>query len=103
MQDMMDDVPKYRKKRSGKSRASSKASHKHEYMDCLLTTDDGHVHKAQYCKVCGKLHHVQFFLTHKQADGTYLMLNNEEVLREYPDLPRFAVHDSWQKYIALNK
>ena len=101
--DMTDEVPKYRKKKSRSSKASSKSSHKHSYEDCLLIDAEEHPRKACYCTICGKLTKVQFFTTRKTDAGSYLVLEDAEVFAMYKKLRRFNVEDCWQKYIAINK
>lgn len=101
----MDDypeVPKYRKKKSSSSKSKRKSDHKHEYLDCLLIDNENHPHKAQYCKICGKINNVKFFESKKTEDGYYTMLSYEEVRQRYKGLPEFLVNDVWDKYISID-
>ncbi len=97
-----DEIPKHiKKKKSSVSKSKEKSKHKHEYVDCLLIDEDNRPHKAAYCKFCGKVGNVKFCDTEKTDQGTYRMLNSEEVFEKYENLPHMHVKDIFQKYVSI--
>lgn len=93
-----DDEPRYRKRRpSGKSKAITKAKHKHTYQPCLLQVYGGDVVIGEYCTQCGKLKDKKL----PMRDG--ILLRGAEALKEFADLPRFRLADMWDQYVAVNK
>lgn len=98
-----NDIPKHiKKKNSSTSKSSVKSKHKHEYVDCLLIKN-GHPHKAEYCKFCGKINDLHFFETERTVNGMRRCLENNEVFEKYKDLEQFVVDDVFQKYVVLTE
>lgn len=95
----IDEVPKYRKKRS--KRKVSKSSHKHTYEDCLLIYADEVPFKACYCKMCGKIGKVQFIITERTSEGYHIVLSHAEVLERYNHLKKFHIYGYDQKFVDL--
>lgn len=95
----IDEVPKYRKKRS--KRKVSKSSHKHTYEDCLLIYADEVPFKACYCTMCGKIGKVQFIITKRTSEGYHIMLSHAEVLERYNHLKKFHIYGYDQKFVDL--
>lgn len=98
-----DDIPKYRKKKSSKSKSANKSNHKHQYEDCLLVDEENRPHKAQYCKICGKINNVKVFETEREDGGFYRMLTYDEVFHKYKSLKQFQVKDIWDKYVTISE
>ncbi len=98
-----DEIPKYRKKKSSKSKSANKSDHKHQYKDCLLVDEENRPHKAQYCKICGKINNIIFFETERVDERFRRMLTDNEVLQKYKDLEQFQVKSMWDKYVTINK
>lgn len=97
-----NEIPKYRKKRNSSTSASkSKSSHRHEYSPCLLM-EKGRPHRAEYCGICGKINNLQFFECVPQ-NGLQRMLQDDEILEKYKDLPKFEVDSIWEKYVPISK
>ena len=63
-----NEIPKYRKKKLSKSKSANKSDYKYQYEDCLLVDKENHPHKAEYCKICGKINNVKAFET-ERIDG----------------------------------
>lgn len=107
MNNIDNEIPKYRKKRkSSVSKSKEKSKHKHEYVDCLLVEPDKRLHKATYCKVCGKIGNVNFFETEESNHGRYgiyRMLNKDEIFKKYKDLKQIHVDNIRQKYIPIKQ
>lgn len=98
-----NEIPKHmKKKKSSVSKSREKSKHKHEYIDCILIDDDSLPHKAAYCKICGKVGDVKFFESEKTDYETYRMLNAEEILEKYKNLPLIHVSDIFQRYIPVD-
>lgn len=95
----MEEVPKYRKKRS--KRATPKSSHKHIYEDCLLIYANEIPFKACYCTMCGKIGKVQFIITERTSEGYHIMLSHAEVLERYSHLKKFHINEYDQKFVDL--
>ncbi|MGN0623189.1 MAG: hypothetical protein ACI4JA_04470 [Oscillospiraceae bacterium] len=98
-----DEIPKYIKKKSSKSKSANKSDHKHQYEDCLLVDEENHPHKAQYCKICGKINNMIFFENERIDERLYRMLTDNEVFQKYKDLEQFQVKSMWDKYVTINK
>lgn len=98
-----DEIPKYRKKKPSKSKSASKSNHKHQYEDCLLVDEENRPHKAQYCKICGKINNIKVFETERDDKGFYKMLTSDEVFQKYKDLEQFQVKDIWNKYVSISE
>ena len=98
-----EEIPKYKKKKnSSVSRSIDKSKHKHEYKEYLLITNkDKKPHRANICKVCGKIDNVCLFDT-DEVDGIYRMLSSEEVYEKYKHLEKIYVDDIYQKYIPIS-
>ena len=110
MNSLENDIPKHKKKKkSSISKSKIKAKHKHEYVDCLLlVNDNSNVHKATYCKTCGKIGNLSFesfFNIVPCGDNCncYKMLNRNEVLEKYKHLEQFYISDVFQKFVSLSK
>lgn len=97
-----DEIPKYRKKKSSKSKSANKSDHKHQYKDCLLVDEENHPHKAQYCKICGKINNIIFFESEKIGGGFHRMLTDNEVFQKYKDLEQFQIKVKWDKYVSIS-
>lgn len=98
-----DEIPKYRKKKPSKLKSASKSNHKHQYEDCLLVDEENRPHKAQYCKICGKINNVNVFETEREDAGCFRMLTYDEVFQKYKSLKQFQVKDIWDKYVSISK
>lgn len=98
-----NETPKYRKKKPSKSKSASKSDHKHQYDDCLLIDEENHPHKAQYCKICGKINNVNVFETEREDGGLYRMLTFDDVFQKYKDLEQFQVKNIWDKYVTISE
>lgn len=99
-----DEIPKHRKKKqSSSSKSQSKSKHKHEYTDCLLVDKENHPHKAEYCKICGKINNVKAFETERIDGGRFRMLTYDEVFQKYKNLEQFHVKSMWDKYVSISK
>ena len=98
-----NEIPKYRKKKPSKSKSANKSDHKHQYEDCLLVDEENHPHKAEYCKICGKINNVKMFETERIDRGHYRMLTDDETFQKYKGLKHFQVKDIWDKYISISE
>lgn len=96
------EIPKYRKKKQSKSKSANKSDHKHQYENCLLVDDENRPHKAEYCKICGKINNVKAFETERIDGGRFRMLTDDEVFQKYKDLEQFQVKDMWDKYVSIS-
>lgn len=101
--DYYDEIPKYKKRKSSKSKSANKSDHKHQYEDCLLVDEENHPHKAEYCQICGKITNVKVFESIKGDDGYYTMLSYDEVFQKYKDLEHFQVKDVLDKYVSISR
>lgn len=98
-----DEIPKYKKKKPQKSKSANKSNHKHQYEDCMLVDEENHPHKAQYCKICGKINNVKVFETEEKNGGFYRMLTSYEVFQKYKNLEQFQIKDIWDKYVSISE
>ena len=98
-----NEIPKYRKKKPSKSKSAIKSDHKHQYDDCLLVDGENHPHKAQYCKICGKINNVKVFETEREDGGFYRMLTFDDVFEKYQRLKKFKGRDIWAKYVSIRE
>ena len=100
-----DEEIKYkRRKESNVSKSNKKSNHKHVYEDCLLLDEKyKSVHKAQYCKICGKINHIKFFDFSPLENEKFLqLLSNDERLEKYKDLKHFKVKDIFnEKFVKF--
>lgn len=101
--DNLNEIPKYRKKKSSKSKSENKSDHKHQYDDYLLVDAENRPYKAKYCIICGRINNVKTFETEKIDDGHFRMLDYNEVFQKYKDLKQFQVKDMWDKYISISE
>ena len=94
-----NEIPKYKKKSCGKSSAKSK--HKHEYVDCLFSVEDskGKLNKGSYCKICGKIGEMHYFIVEKIEGNYRRVLMDEEIRAKYKELPIVSIKNSFQKFI----
>ena len=100
--DIIDDEPKYRKKKhSSTSKSSNKSKHKHEYIECLFIHNE-HPHRGTYCKLCGKIGDMHFFEAEKLDDGMWRQLDYDEVFAIYKHLEQIGIADIFQKYIPMS-
>lgn len=99
---LLDDegTPYKRKKESNTSKSTRKSKHKHDYRQCLLKTTNEFngrqietLHLGRICNICGKTHIDKYFITRKTEHGTYLMLENNEILATYTDLEIIPIED----------
>lgn len=95
----MEEVPKYRKKRS--KRVAPKSSHEHVYEDCLLIYANEIPFKACYCTICGRIGKVQFAVTEITSEGYHVMLTHDEVLEKYKHLKQFHIDTYNQKFVDI--
>lgn len=103
MSDFNNEISKYRKKKgSSTSKSNIKSKHKHEYSKCLIIEKDK-PYKATYCKICGKIGDVWFFVTKPCGIGYSRTLTDEEVYERYGDLERFEVDTIFQKFVDVSK
>lgn len=91
-----------RKKDSNISKSSRKSKHKHIYKQVLLRTTNKFngkqieiIHLGRICTVCNKKHIDKYFITKKTDNGTYLVLENDEILKMYADLEIIDTEDKW--------
>lgn len=54
-----------------------------------------------YCKLCGKIGHVNAFCTEK-IEGVYHSLSDEEIYKKYKHLNKVYIDDIFQKYAPLS-
>lgn len=54
-----------------------------------------------YCKLCGKIGHVNAFCTEKVGD-VYCSLSDEEIYEKYKHLNKVYIDDIFQKYVPLS-
>jgi hypothetical protein len=88
---MENEIPKY-KKISLKA-TTKKSKHKHLYGQCLLIDVSKNVSRANYCVECGNIGDIFMFESIDAGNGYNRMLNSEEVLDKYKDLPKKLVDD----------
>ena len=82
----INEVPKYRKKRSKPSLSIRKSKHRHEYISCIFDVN-GYYHTGTYCKICGKIGDMRFSESVPDENGCRRMLfKNEEIANYYKDL-----------------
>ena len=101
--DSLNEVPKYRKKKTSKSKSENKSDHKHQYDDCLLVDAENRPYKAKYCIICGKINNVKTFETDRFDGGLFRMLTYDEVFQKYKGLKQFQVKDMWDKYVSISE
>lgn len=122
MNDISNDIPKYRKKST--ARPPAKAKHKHVYEPCLIEYPLDwwnkpherkryvpHLQFSAYCPVCGKIGEVdreRWFTTVKKYNigRPYLeSVHTEEAKRELNlttrTLPVFKVVDPFAKFVKI--
>ena len=71
----VDEPIRHRRKRpSDVSKSNRKSKHKHEYVECLLVTEEGfagHCSKmlfsGTYCEICGKIGDLKYLHLHKNG------------------------------------
>lgn len=54
-----------------------------------------------YCKLCGKIDHVNTFCAEK-IEGVYHSLSDEEIYEKYKHLNKVYIDDIFQKYAPLS-
>lgn len=125
MEQMMNDIPKYRKKSTVKP--PKKAKHKHVYEPCLFEqllewyckpherkTNKTRLRFGSYCPICGKTGDTdrdRWFTTVKKHNGVISYLEHvhtEEAERELNPitrtLPVFYVGDEWcPKFVDIGE
>lgn len=88
--DQNNTEPRHRRKReSSTSKSNKKTNHRHNYEKCLLRRIEDSkelLHLGRICSICGKVRIDNYFITKHQEDGTYLVLDNTEILNLYPNL-----------------
>ena len=107
----IDEVGKYHpKKQSNTSKSNKKSKHKHIYKECLFETpifDNLKLSIGTYCIICGRVHYCKSptikYYDEKLERNVIRMLNNDEILEQNPDLPKFRLDDIFQKYITLSE
>lgn len=88
-------TPYKKSKHSSTSKSHKKSNHRHNYEEVLIrTVYNGILNKPEYslhigkrCSICGKISIVKYIITRKTEHGTYLMLDNNQILEMYPNLP----------------
>lgn len=68
------------------SKSSSKSKHKHQYSDCLVKFKDKWYGLGSKCIICDRLKVKTYMVTEKK-EGYYVMLEPEQILEKYKDLP----------------
>jgi hypothetical protein len=123
MNDIPNDIPKYRKKSTASPPA--KAKHKHVYEPCLLDepcewylkpherSGKRYLRFASYCPICGKTNsgdHERWWTTIKKHNGvtSYIeRVHTEEAERELDPttrtLPVFKVDEWRQKFVDIGE
>lgn len=88
---IIDETPKYRKKR--KKNTPEKSDHKHDYLIEVLVEKEfkdrtKRYHYGRQCSICGKLGHEKIIETELEpcSNSLYRMLNQEEILEKYKGL-----------------
>ena len=103
MNDFENEIAKHKKKKaSSTSKSITKSKHKHEYVNCLFI-ENGKPHKADYCKICGKIGDVNFFEMIPCGNAAYRKLNDVQIFEKYKDLVQIEVDSLWNKYIPIRK
>lgn len=96
----IDDVPEIRKRKmSAGLRTSVKASHKHQYKECLLVCGRRPC-VSSYCTICGKIGERSFFKVEEQNGGPRVLKPNE-VFGKYKHLGRKTVSCFRQDYVSI--
>ena len=109
----MDEVGKYHpKKQSNTSKSNKKSKHKHIYKACLFEDYsferlEPRLYIGTYCSVCGKIGNrtsptIRYY-DEKFGRNVIRMLNYEEIMTSYPDLPEFRLDDFFQKCVTLSE
>ena len=93
MSEQENEIPKYKKKKSQKSKASKRSNHKHTYEPCLLKVlfrgwDGNQAHSyegASYCTICGHIgSNIGSISIMKQNEkGWYTHKEETDLLEEY--------------------
>lgn len=105
----MEDVGKYlKKKESDVSKSERKAKHKHQYKDCLFLLEyfkDDPAAIGEYCELCGKIKNYIFPSRRIEKSGLvfHVMMNKEEILEAYKELPVFVLKEWGQKYVETKE
>lgn len=122
MNDIPNDIPKYKKKSAAKPPA--KAKHKHMYEPCLISRPDEwylkeHLRSGKrkfdfraYCPICGKLDYLddksRWYKKVERCHGTFnfleTVLNDEgerEMNPETRTLPYFEIEDMFEKFVKI--
>ena len=97
-----DDIAKHRKKKpSNTSKSKRKTDHKHSYKEVLLASkiqwagkESEHYSLGRVCTICGLHRTDKYFITKKQNNGTYLVLDQEEVKEMYKHLDIVEIDDN---------
>lgn len=77
-----NEIPKYRKK---KIKSNKKASHKHEYKECILKEKNKDFYLlGNYCIICGKIGFTGYDSI-KLEDGRSRLMSTEELLEKYKE------------------
>lgn len=76
-----------------------------KYVECLFIVTNlfGKLKPCPgtYCKLCGKIGHVNAFCTEKVGD-VYCSLSDEEIYEKYKHLNKVYIDDIFQKYAPLS-
>ena len=117
-----DDVPKYKKKVTGKTPKKSK--HKHLTEPCIIAypnkwwtkshLHDGSLHEVigAYCPICGKIGELKdkskwytkdtvFVGTYQLTETVLTEEGKKEFNKETRTLPYFVINDPFDKFVSL--
>ena len=100
----MDEAPKYRKKKSQKSKASNRADHKHQYEKTIsvkFNSISGEINGyfwTTHCSICGRLGDFNMnnddfrkpeYVGKPLFWSKDMFLSLEEIRKKYPDIPMY--------------
>lgn len=114
----MDEIGKYKKKKSQKSKAEKRSDHKHEYeksIEMTVNTVNGAIdgfYWTTHCRVCGRLGKFDYRnnddFRRPEWKGKHLWWSSDmyitfdEVVTKYPDIPIYRRDpDDWFKEIRV--
>lgn len=98
----MDEVAKYRKKKSQKSKSSKRSDHKHQYEKTITMNTGLHgnmppdFYWSTHCAICGRRGEFSIdnddfrkpeYIGRKLFWASDMCLSQEEVFAKYPDIP----------------
>lgn len=110
--DIFDDGASYKKdKHANLSKAKKKSKHKHEYEMFMMeypfkspyTGEIIYHHSiATYCTICGKIGDAGLFRLVTLPNGMTRLMNDEELVEKYKNLPLVRTDNYWIDNIKLD-